>query len=105
MRHLQTLQALILSVCAALCLTCGPAGALTRFELYQATAPLSDHSEAAQSAAFQNAMRTVLVRVTGNRSADEDAALAPLVSNARRYVQQYRPAAEGLLWVAFDGAA
>ncbi len=78
---------------------------MTRFELYQATAPLSDHSEAAQSAAFQNAMRTVLVRVTGSRSADEDAALAPLVGNARRYVQQYRPAADGLLWIAFDGAA
>jgi hypothetical protein len=50
-------------------------------------------------------MRTVLVRVTGSRSAEEDAALAPLVSNARRYVQQYRPAADGLLWIAFDGAA
>jgi hypothetical protein len=105
MRHLQTLQTLFLSLCAALCLTCGPATALTRYEPYQATAPVSDRSEAAQSAAFQSAMRTVLVRVTGNRSAEEDAALAPLVSNARRYVQQYRPAADGLLWVAFDGAA
>jgi hypothetical protein len=43
--------------------------------------------------------------VTGSRSAEEDAALAPLVSNARRYVQQYRPAGDGVLWVAFDGAA
>jgi uncharacterized protein len=105
MRHLQTLQTLILSVVAALCLTCGPAAALTRFELYQVTAPATDRSEAAQSAAFQSAMRTVLVRVTGSRSAEEDAALAPLVSNARRYVQQYRPAGDGLLWIAFDGPA
>ena len=35
-------------------------------------------------------MKTVLVRVTGRRSADEDPALAPLIGNARRYVQQYR---------------
>jgi hypothetical protein len=37
--------------------------------------------------------------------ADQDAALAPLVSNARRYVQEYRPAGDGQLWIAFDGAA
>jgi hypothetical protein len=79
--------------------------AVTRTEMYQATAPVTDRSEAAQSAAFQNAMRTVLVRVTGRRSAGEDAALAPLISNARRYVQQYRTAADSQLWVAFDGPA
>jgi hypothetical protein len=79
--------------------------AITRTEMYQATAPVADRSEAAQSAAFQNAMRTVLVRVTGRRSAGEDAALAPLISNARRYVQQYRTAADSQLWVAFDGPA
>ena len=101
----QYLETAILLLCAALLLPCGPAAALTRTEPYQATAPLSDRSEAAQTAAFQSAMRTVLVRVTGNRLAEEDAALAPLVGNARRYVQQYRAAAEGQLWIAFDGAA
>lgn len=78
---------------------------LTRAEMYQATAPVSDRSEAAQTAAFQNAMRAVLIRVTGRRSADEDAALSQLVANARRYVQQYRPAPDSQLWVAFDGPA
>jgi uncharacterized protein len=78
---------------------------LTRAEMYQATVPVSDRSEAAQSAAFQNAMRTVLIRVTGRRSADEDPALGPLLSNARRYVQQYRAAPDSQLWVAFDGPA
>jgi uncharacterized protein len=86
-------------------LNAGPAAAMTRVELYQATAPLPDRSEAAQAAAFQSAMRTVLVRVTGNRAADEDSALGTLVTNARRYVQQYRPAADGQLWIAFDGTA
>jgi hypothetical protein len=100
LRHLR--YSAVLCLCAAIC---GPAQALTRTELYQATAPVSDRSEAAQTAAFQYGMRIVLVRVTGNRGADEDAALAPLVSNARRYVQQYRAAADGQLWMAFDGAA
>src|SRR5277367_4377719 len=76
---------------------------ITRAEMYQATAPVTDRSEAAQTAAFQNAMKTVLIRVTGRRNADEDPALSSLISNARRYVQQYRAAPDGQLWVAFDG--
>ncbi len=91
-------------MCAVL-LQLSTAQALTRTELYQTTAPVADRSDAAQTAAFQYGMRSVLVRVTGNRDADEDAALAPLVSSARRYVQQYRAAADGQLWMAFDGAA
>jgi hypothetical protein len=79
--------------------------ALTRAELYQATAPMTDRSEAGQEAAFEAALRTVLVRVTGRRGVDQDPALAPLIASARRYVQQYRPAADNQLWVAFDGAA
>jgi uncharacterized protein len=95
----------ILWVCfAGLCV--GEAAfSLTRAEMYQATAAVSDRSEAAQSAAFQNAMKTVLIRVTGRRSADEDPALSPLIGNARRYVQQYRAAPDSQLWVAFDGPA
>ena len=89
---------------AGFCL--GGAGlAVTRAEMYQATAPVADRSEAAQTAAFQNAMKTVLIRVTGRRNADEDPALSALVSNARRYVQQYRSAPDGQLWVTFDGSA
>jgi uncharacterized protein len=102
-RYLHT--AATLCLCVAALWFCGPAGAITRTELYQATAPVADRSEAAQTAAFQNAMKTVLVRVTGRRTADEDPGLAPLVSNARRYVQQYRAVADGQLWVAFDGPA
>jgi hypothetical protein len=81
------------------------AAAITRAEMYQAVTPVTDRSEAAQTAAFQNAMKTVLIRVTGRRNADEDAALSALVSNARRYVQQYRSAPDGQLWVTFDGPA
>jgi uncharacterized protein len=89
---------------AALCL--GDAGfAMTRAELYQATAPVTDRSEAAQNAAFQAAMKIVLVRVTGRRSAEDDPVFAPLIGNARRYVQQYRSAPDSQVWVSFDGPA
>src|ERR1700683_4528546 len=81
------------------------AGAITRAEMYQATVPLADRADAAYTAALQNAMKTVLIRVTGRRNADEDPALSALVSNARRYVQQYRAAPEAQVWVAFDGPA
>jgi uncharacterized protein len=97
--------ATILWVCVAGLCFGEAAFSFTRAEMYQAAAPVSDRSEAAQTAAFQNAMRTVLIRVTGRRSADEDTALAPLISNARRYVQQYRAAPDSQLWVAFDGPA
>jgi hypothetical protein len=79
--------------------------ALTRAELYQATVPFADRCETAPPSAFQAAMKIVLVRVTGRRSADEDPALGPLLGNARRYVQQCRSAADQQLWVAFDGPA
>ena len=97
--------AAIVWVCVACLCGSGAALALTRAEMYQATTPVTDRSEAAQTAAFQNAMKTVLVRVTGRRNADEDPALGPLISNARRYVQQYRAAPDSQLWVTFDGAA
>jgi uncharacterized protein len=81
------------------------APALNRAELYQAKAPLADRSETAQTEAFQAALKIVLVRVTGRRTAEDDPALAPLLGNARRYVQQYRAAPDGQMWVSFDGPA
>jgi hypothetical protein len=94
-------------LCLGLAVLCpADAGfALSRAELYQATAPAMDRSEAGQNDSFQTAMKTVLVRVTGRRSAEDDPALAPLIANARRYVQQYRGAADSQLWVSFDGPA
>jgi hypothetical protein len=79
--------------------------ALTRVEPYQGMAPLADRSEASQDGAFAAAMRVVLVKVTGHRTADQDPALAPLISNARRYVQQYRAAPDSQILVTFDSAA
>jgi hypothetical protein len=89
---------------AAICLG-QTAAAMTRADLYQATAPLADRSESSQTAAFQSAMKIVLIRVTGRRGADEDPALDALVANARRYVQQYRTTPDNQVVVSFDGAA
>jgi len=102
-RYLRLAAILCLSAAAA-CLADSAFG-LTRIEVYQATAPVSDRSEAAQTAAFKAALKIVLIRVTGRRTADEEAVFAPLVNNARRYVQQYRSAPDDQLWVAFDGSA
>jgi hypothetical protein len=101
-RYLPLAVVLCLSVAAGLS---GTASGLTRVDLYQAQTPLDGRSEAAQTAAFQAALRVVLIRVTGRRTADEEAVFAPLVTNARRYVQQFRTAPDGQLWVSFDGAA
>ena len=94
-------------LCLSMAVQCpgNTAFALTRAELYQATVTVADRTEAAQTAAFQAAMKIVLVRVTGRRSAEDDPALGPLVGNARRYVQQYRGAADSQEWVSFDGPA
>jgi hypothetical protein len=99
-----------LRVGAILCLgaaffLAAPSRALTRAELYEAKVPVADRSEAAQTAAFEAALRIVLVRVTGRRTADEDPALAPLIGGAARYVQQYRRAPDNVLRVSFDGPA
>ena len=90
--------------CGVLCLG-DAAFSLTRAELYQATVPVAESCEAAPPAAFESALRIVLVRVTGRISAEDDPGLAPLIGNARRYVQQCRRAAGSQLWVAFDGQA
>ena len=102
LRYLRLAALLCLAAAAGLPNT---AAALTRTELYQTVVPVADRSDGAQASAFQAAMRVVVVRVTGRRTADEDPAFAPLVSNSRRYVQQYRGAPDNKLWVSFDGPA
>ncbi len=105
LRHRIAATATRCAVALCLVVSCDPAFALSRGELYQATVTLADRSEAARGAAFQLALKTVLIRVTGRRNADTDPALASLTSEARRYVQQYRAAPGNQLSVAFDAAA
>lgn len=94
-----------------LCLAVGMLGgaaaarAATGPDLFHVRVPLADRTAAGRGAAFQDAMKIVLVRVTGRRAAATDPSFAPLIAVAARYVQEYRSAAEGQLWIGFDGAA
>lgn len=72
--------------------------------MYEATVPLPDRSENGQAVAFQDAMREVLVRVTGQRDAGTQPALEPLINDARRYVQQFRIVGNNQFFAGFDGA-
>lgn len=67
--------------------------------LYEASVPVADQSAAARRVALQQALAAVLVKVTGERSAGGVPALANLVQDPSRFLQQYRydqaPAASG----------
>jgi len=68
-------------------------------DLYEATVTV----ESGQAAAFQDAMRQVIVRITGERDGDSAPALADLISGAQRYVQKYRNLPAGKVTIGFDG--
>jgi|HubBroStandDraft_1064217.scaffolds.fasta_scaffold246795_2 Uncharacterized protein conserved in bacteria (DUF2066) len=67
--------------------------------LYGAVVSDSDAQQAAQ-----DAMRQVLVRLTGERDAAGDPALAALITGARRYVQLQRSTTAGATRVLFDAS-
>jgi hypothetical protein len=81
-----------------------PAVAATVAGLYEGTVP-GELSETGRAAAAAEALRQVVVRVTGRRGADRDPALQSLYSNAARYVQTVRPVGGGLVAVGFDADA
>ena len=70
-------------------------------DLYSVTVPYTGDNDVA----FRQAMRDVLTRVTGRADAPDLPNLAPLVSQASRYVTSFRRAAGNQLTVSFDGPA
>lgn len=70
-------------------------------DLYTVTVPYTGENEAA----FRQAMRDILVRVTGRPDAPDLENLAPLVGQASRYVTSFRRAAGNQLTVSFNGTA
>ena len=58
--------------------------------LYAAEVVVADQSEAARNVGIQTAFRMVLIKLTGDRMAPGRTALAPLMEQARNYMQQYR---------------
>lgn len=82
--------------------------------LYEAEVPVADQQGEARQLAMHEGLAEVLVRATGYSATPQDPALADLLGNASRYVQQYRyrtvpataTAPAGLtLWMSFDANA
>lgn len=69
--------------------------------LYEGTGT-GDPTDAGRAAAATDALRQVVVRLTGRRAAATDPALAGLYADARRFVRTFRAAAGNQLVVAFD---
>jgi hypothetical protein len=76
-----------------------PAQAEALDDLYTVTVPYQGDNDAA----FREAMRSVLTRVTGRSDAPQLENLAPLVAQASRFVTSFRRAAGNHLTVSFDG--
>lgn len=85
-------------------------------DLYEAEVPVADQQVEARQAAIRAGLAEVLVRATGYSGMAQDPALADLLDNAPRYLQQYRyraappttlPMPDGtvtpwVLWMSFD---
>lgn len=83
----------------------GPAGAVRVPDVYAESVPTADATTAGESAAFGEALRRVLVKVTGRESAATDPALFAQFGDPQRLVQQFRRDTAGMLWAQFDPAA
>jgi hypothetical protein len=82
-----------------------PAGAAQTADLYTIRVPVDRSEPDWREQAYRRGLAQVLVRVTGQRSAAGDAALAALFEDPARLVQGYRSGADETLWVSFDGRA
>jgi hypothetical protein len=83
-----------------------PAARAARVEgLYAASVPVADASAEATDAAFAEALKRVLVKVTGRPSAAADPALLSRFGDPGRLVQQYRRDGAASLWASFDPVA
>lgn len=76
--------------------SCLPASAATLDDLYETAQPV----ESSQDAALLEALKTVVVRVSGQRDAAER--LGPALSNPRQYVQRFGITEDNVLQVGFD---
>ncbi len=100
-RAASLLTALVLC-CAAVAV--GPAHAARVDDLYSATVPVTDASADATRAAFAEALRRVLVKVTGRDAAGRDPTVTSRFGDPQALVQQFRRDGSGL-WAQFDAAA
>jgi hypothetical protein len=71
--------------------------------LYEAIVP-GNSTEAGRAAAAADALRQVVVRVTGRSAAAADPGLQPLYDGSTKWVQTYRSVPGGQVAVSFDAA-
>ena len=82
-----------------------PLGAVEVVTLYSAEVPLDQEAADPRGAAYTEALRQVLLRVSGSELANDEELVALLFPDPRSFVTQFRPGAEESLWVSFDGQA
>ncbi len=102
MRPLHRLAALLLA--ALLAAAAVPVRAAVVEGLYEAVAA-GEASDAGRAAAATEALRQVVVRLTGRRAAATDPSLAALYADARRFARTFRSAGGNQMAVAFDADA
>lgn len=92
-------------LCAVLCLGSGGAQAARVPDLYSAEVSVERTGSGGLTGAFNQALREVLIKVTGRRDVIDDPVITGRFSPADTYVQQYRTDADGTTWVQFDRVA
>ncbi len=81
-------------------LVAAPAGAVTLADLYETDQPVPNNS---RDAAFLEALKTVVVRVSGQR--DAPARIGAALNDPRKYVQRFGFTADNVLQVGFDSVS
>ncbi len=82
-----------------------PAGAVDVPTLYTTEVPYNREARNARGDAYEAALKTVLLRVSGSELANSPHIIEELFPNPASYVMQFRSGANSTLWVSFDGEA
>ncbi len=82
-----------------------PAGAVRVTDLYAESVPLADATAGAQQLAFAEALRRVLIKVSGQGALAGDAGVLQRFGDPAVMVQQFRRDSAGTLWAQFDPVA
>ena len=83
-------QVLGLAVLLLLAAAAGGPGAQAETAFYEAEVPWSDRDAESRAGAFRQALRQVIVKVTGRRGFADATPIDSLVENAQAFVQQYQ---------------
>ena len=103
-RRRRSAAAITLLVCASLVYV-ATARAVEVEGLYTVEVTLDRRADSPEERAYEDALKVVLVRITGREAAADDPDLLGLFPTPRQYVLQFRPEGADRLVVTLDGAA